>query len=101
MLINTARGGVVDTADVIAGLKDGHIGTFGADVYEGERGLFFYDHSADELQDPLLRQLLAMPNVLITPHQAFATHEAMSNIADTTFYNIGRWAAGETSPNEL
>jgi len=101
MLINASRGGLIKTGDVIAGLSDGHIGAFGADVYEGERGLFFFDHSATGLQDPVLNQLLVMPNVLITPHQAFATQEAMANIAETSFNNIDCWAGGDISPNEL
>jgi D-lactate dehydrogenase len=101
MLINTSRGGLVKTIDVIAALTAGHISAFGADVYEAERGLFFFDHSATGLQDPVLKQLLDMPNVLITPHQAFATHEAMTNIAETSFTNIDCWANGSASPNEL
>jgi D-lactate dehydrogenase len=101
MLINTSRGGLVKTTEVIDALARGHISAFGADVYEAERGLFFFDHSAAGLKDPVLKKLLDMPNVLVTPHQAFATHEAMTNIADTSFSNIDCWAHGEASPNEL
>jgi D-lactate dehydrogenase len=101
MLINTARGGVVNTADVIEGLRGGRIGAYGADVYERERGLFFYDHSAKNLDDPLLLEMLSIPNVLITPHQAFATHEALGNIAENTFFSLACWNAGKDSPNEL
>ncbi len=101
MLINTARGRVVKTNDVLAALRSGHIGAFGADVYEGEHGLFFYDRSADVLTDQVLLQLLQMPNVLITPHQAYATVEALTNIADTTFINVDCWDNEKESPNEL
>jgi len=101
MLINTGRGGCVNTADVIKYLENGHIGYFGTDVYENERGIFFYDHSAEEMKDEMLKKLLVMPNVLITPHQAFATNEALNNIAATTFYNIDCWNRGQRSENEL
>lgn len=101
MLINTSRGAVVKTDDVIAALKRGHIGSFGADVYEREKGVFFYDRSAQVPEDPTLKALLQMPNVLITPHQAFATKEALQNIATTTCDNIRHWMKGERSNNEL
>lgn len=101
MLINTSRGALVNTADVIEGLQSGHIGWYGADVYEHEKGVFFYDRSDDGFEDELLEGLLRLPNVLVTPHQAFATGEALGNIADTTFYNIGCWAAEKQSENEL
>jgi D-lactate dehydrogenase len=101
MLINTARGAVVNTADVIQGLQDGQIGYYGADVYEGEKGIFFYDRTDNAPEDPVLRQLLGMPNVLITPHQAYATHEALRNIADTTCENIRNWGLGKSAAHEL
>ncbi|MFN0083674.1 MAG: 2-hydroxyacid dehydrogenase [Ferruginibacter sp.] len=101
MLINTGRGGCVNTADVIEGLENGQIGYYGADVYENERGIFFCDLTGKELNDDMLKKLLAMPNVLITPHQAFATVQALTNIADTTFYNIDCMLKGEQSKNTL
>jgi D-lactate dehydrogenase len=101
MIINTARGAVVDTGDLLKYLDKGIIGSYGADVYENERGIFFVDHSAKGIQDKTLKQLLAKKNVLITPHQGFATYEALVNIADITFYNILEWAAGATPDNEL
>ncbi|MBS1575666.1 MAG: 2-hydroxyacid dehydrogenase [Bacteroidetes bacterium] len=101
MLINTGRGACVNTTDVLHYLESGHIGYFGADVYEKERGLFFHDWTGKALNDDLLKRLLMLPNVLITPHQAFATKEALGNIAETTFYNIECWAAGRCSDNEL
>jgi D-lactate dehydrogenase len=101
MLINTARGAVVNTADVLAALQSGQIGSYGADVYEREKGVFFYDHSSSIPDDPMLHELLAHPNVLLTPHQAFVTWEALSNLAETTCFNIACWQRGASSPNEL
>ena len=101
MLINTARGGVVKTEDVLAALESGQIGYYGMDVYEKEKGLFFYDHSNKKLDDPLLARLMNMPNVLITPHQAFATHEALTNIASISFDSIYNWSINGVSENEL
>ncbi|MCS6989388.1 MAG: 2-hydroxyacid dehydrogenase [Chloroherpetonaceae bacterium] len=101
MLINTSRGGLVKTSAVLAGLKSGKIGYFGIDVYEEEKGLFFYDRSNQVLQDEILAQLMVFPNVLITSHQAFLTDTALRNIAETTFETINAWAEGRESPNEL
>lgn len=101
MLINTSRGGCINTADVLSSLETGHIGYFGTDVYEKERGLFFHDWTGKEITDDILKRLLALPNVLVTPHQAFATKEALANIAETTFYNITCWSNGKLSENEL
>lgn len=88
MLINTGRGGVVDTRAVIEGLKSGRIGALGLDVYEEEADLFFEDLSSQVLRDDVFARLLTFPNVLITGHQAFFTHEALDNIAETTLGNI-------------
>jgi D-lactate dehydrogenase len=101
MIINTSRGGCVNTIDLIEGLNNNRIGSYGADVYEKEKGIFFYDYTYKELKDDILKKLLAMQNVLITPHQAFATKEALKNIADTTAYNIECWSKNERSKNEL
>ena len=100
-LLRYSRGGCVHTADIITGLENGRIGYYGADVYENERGVFFYDHSDKEIRDPMLKKLLSMPNVLVTPHQAFATQEALGNIATATFDHIGCWENGQDSLNEL
>jgi D-lactate dehydrogenase len=91
MLINTSRGGLVRTTDVIAALKSGKIGYLGLDVYEFEKGLFFEDHECDVVKDPLLHSLLNYPNVLITPHQAYLTKEALQEIADQTIKNLDLW----------
>jgi D-lactate dehydrogenase len=101
MLINTGRGGCVNTADVIEGLENGHIGYYGADVYENERGIFFYDFSGRELKDDMLKKLLTMPDVLITPHRAFVTEEALTNIAAATFHTIDCWKKNLHPKNEL
>jgi D-lactate dehydrogenase len=101
VIINTARGAIINTADVIAGLEDGTIAALALDVYEHEKGVFFYDHSGKDLHDPMLSTLMSMPNVLITPHQAFATHEALKNIAETTIDNLDHWSLKAASPNEV
>lgn len=101
MLINTARGAVINTEHVIEALENGKIGYLGLDVYEKEKGIFFYDYSKNQITDEMLKKLMCYPNVIITPHQAFATNEALSNIADTTFYNIDCWALNKKSNNEL
>jgi D-lactate dehydrogenase len=101
MLINTSRGGLVNTVDVIKGLKNGIIGYLGLDVYEQEQGLFFNDFSDTILQDDVIARLMTFPNVLITSHQAFLTHTALHNIAETTLANITCWAEGKESANEL
>ena len=101
MIINTSRGAVIKTEDLITYLENGIIGSYGMDVYEHEKGIFFYDHSAEKLQDKMLLKLLSMKNVLVTPHQAFATYEALTNIAETTFYNLLEWNEGFRSDNEL
>lgn len=101
MIVNTARGAVVNTKHLITYLDKGIVGSYGMDVYEHERGIFFYDHSGEKLHDAILENLLARKNVLITPHQAFATHEALMNIADATFYNILEWNQGLKPENEL
>jgi D-lactate dehydrogenase len=88
MLINTSRGKLIRTADIIKALKSKHIGYLGMDVYEEEEGLFFEDHSDDILQDDLIARLMTFRNVIITSHQAFLTETALRNIADTTVQNL-------------
>jgi len=101
MLINTSRGGLVQTVDVVEGLKSGKIGYFGMDVYEEEEGLFFDDHSQDILQDDVIARLMTFRNVLITSHQAFLTDTALQNITSTTIHNLDCFEAGIPSGNEL
>lgn len=88
MLINTSRGAVIDTRAVIDGLKSGQIGHLGLDVYEEEADLFFEDLSEQVIRDDVFARLITFPNVVITGHQGFFTHEAMSAIAETTMANV-------------
>jgi D-lactate dehydrogenase len=101
MLINTSRGGLLNTCDVIAALKSGQVAYLGLDVYEEESGLFFEDHSEDLLQDDVIARLMTFPNVLITGHQAFLTREALENIAYTTAENLDCFAKNKACENEL
>lgn len=88
MIINTGRGALVETQALIDGLKSGHIGHVGLDVYEEESDLFFENLSSQIIQDDVFARLLTFPNVLITGHQAFLTQEALTAIAETTMENI-------------
>ncbi len=101
IIINTARGGVLNTSHVIGGLMNRTIGALGMDVYENEKGTFFKDHSHDIPKDDVLIKLNAMSNVLITGHHAFLTHEALTNIAETTIRNLDGWVHGKVLENEL
>ena len=101
MLINTSRGGLIDTKAVIQGLKSRHIGSLALDVYEQEKSLFFEDLSEEIIQDDLFERLLTFPNVVITGHQAFFTAEALNNIAETTLNNIQAVERGETCLNQI
>lgn len=97
MIINTSRGGLINTKDVIDALKTGHIGYLGIDVYEQEEALFFRDRSGDIIVDDIIQRLMSFPNVLVTAHQAFFTKEAMDQIAETTLYNIKAITEGKTA----
>lgn len=101
MLINTSRGGLIDTKAVIKGLKSGKIGYLGLDVYEQEEDLFFEDYSNTVIQDDLFQRLLTFPNVLITGHQAFFTVEALRSIAETTLGNISEFEQGKPCVNQV
>lgn len=101
MLINTGRGGLIDTKALIKYLDSGHIGYAGLDVYEHEAEIFFHDHSEEIIKDEMLSRLLTMPNVLITGHQAFLTNEALGNIADTTLQNVRDFELGFPLKNEV
>ncbi|WP_119393880.1 2-hydroxyacid dehydrogenase [Salinibius halmophilus] len=94
MLLNTSRGGLIDTPAVIEGLKSGQIGHVGLDVYEEEEDLFFEDYSNNVLQDDTFARLQTFPNVIITGHQAFFTKEALTAIAKVTFSNLNAFAEG-------
>jgi D-lactate dehydrogenase len=101
ILINIARGALVHTQNLLQALASKRIAGYGADVYEHENGIFFYDHSENKPEDKILQQLIDLSNVILTPHQAFATKEALTTIAETTFYNINCWQQNESGKNEL
>ncbi len=94
MLINTSRGGVIDTKALIGALKKGRLGSVGLDVYEEEGDLFFRDLSSTAIQDDVFVRLLTFPNVLITAHQGFFTREACEGIARTTIENLTGFEKG-------
>lgn len=94
-IINTSRGALIDAEALLQGIKDRQIGAACLDVYEEESDIFFEDKSGHIMNDDILLQLIAMPNVLITSHQAFLTKEALGNIADTTVQNIERFFSNE------
>lgn len=100
-LINTSRGGLVDTGAAYRALKSKKIGHFGIDVYEEEDSLFFEDLSTEIIQDDLFMRLTTFPNVFITGHQAFFTNNALTNIADTTLANIKEFEKTGKSVNEV
>lgn len=101
MLVNTGRGALIDSRALLDALKAGHIGGAGLDVYEEEEGIFFQDLSGQVLQDDVLARLLTFPNVLVTSHQAFLTHEALANIAETTLASVRAFEQGEPLVNEV
>jgi D-lactate dehydrogenase len=101
MLINTSRGGLMDTGAVLNGLKRHQIGYLGLDVYEQEGSLFFEDHSLDIIQDDTIKLLISLPNVIVTGHQAYFTKEAINHISETTVQNILAFANNEKLINEV
>jgi D-lactate dehydrogenase len=101
MLINTGRGKLIKTSDLIEGLKSGQIGSAGLDVYEEESQYFFEDLSDRVLGDDVLARLLSFNNVIITSHQGFFTREALHNIAETTLKNINDYYSGRKLENEV
>ncbi|MFC3881782.1 2-hydroxyacid dehydrogenase [Algoriphagus namhaensis] len=100
-IINTSRGALINTKDAISGLKKGKIGFLGIDVYEQEENLFFQNLSEEILQDEQIARLMTFPNVLITGHQAFLTHEALSEIARVTLLNLDQIEAGMELDNQV
>ncbi len=95
MLINTSRGQLINTTDLLVAMENRKIGYLGLDVYEFEKDLFFEDHEMDKIKDAQLTALLQYPNVLITPHQAYLTTEALQEIADQTIKSLDLWQAGK------
>ncbi len=101
MIINTGRGKLIKTEDLIDGLRSHQIGSAGLDVYEEEANYFYEDRSDKMIDDDKLALLLMMPNVIITSHQAFFTQEATHNIAVTTLQNILDFAEDKPLVNEV
>ena len=101
MLINTGRGMLIHTNDLIEGLKNKKIGSAGLDVYEEESEYFYEDKSDKIIDDDVLARLLSFNNVVVTSHQAFFTHEAMQNIAETTLQNIQDFINNKKLINEV
>ncbi|MFD7103332.1 2-hydroxyacid dehydrogenase [Streptomyces celluloflavus] len=101
ILVNSSRGGLVDTAALVETLKAGRLAGVGLDVYEEEAGLFFLDKSLDVISDDTLARLMTFGNVLVTSHQAYFTAEAVGQIVDTTVANVEDYLAGRTNENTL
>ena len=101
MLINTSRGAVINTIDAVKALKKRQLGYLGIDVYEGEKALFNKDLSKNIIQDDLVERLMSFNNVIITPHQAFFTLEAVEQIAMITIRNFSDFEMGISNGNEV
>ena len=101
VLINTSRGGLIDSEALLAALRDGLVGAAGLDVYEEESEWFYEDRSDVTRQNKTLSLLVSMPNVIVTSHQAFLTREALTNIASTTLGNLDAFFSGEPLENEI
>ena len=99
MIVNTSRGALVDTEALIEGLRSRKIGAACLDVYEEEAELFYEDRSEAIIEDDTLVRLIAMPNVIVSSHQAFLTKEALNNIAAVTVDNLLKFGRGEPSPD--
>ncbi|WP_394973081.1 2-hydroxyacid dehydrogenase [uncultured Croceitalea sp.] len=101
ILINTSRGAIVEHKALLKALETKQLGAYGADVYEKEKGIFFKDNSSSGLKDEQLKKLLSFSNVILTPHQAFVTEEALERIAEITIQNLNEFEKGKTCKNEL
>ena len=101
LLVNTSRGGLIDTEAAIASLKSGGLGGLAIDVYEQETDLFFQDLSSEIIADDVIQRLVSFPNVIVTGHQAFFTREAVGTIAATTLESIADFEAGRPLRNQV
>ncbi|MFF8091632.1 2-hydroxyacid dehydrogenase [Streptomyces sp. NPDC016675] len=101
ILLNSSRGGLVDTAALVTELRAGRFTGVGLDVYEAEAGLFFLDKSLEAIADDTLARLVTFPNVLVTSHQAYYTEDAVGQIVDATVRNVLDYRAGRRSENVL
>ena len=100
-ILNTSRGALIDAEALLTALKESRVGGAGLDVYEEESSLFFEDFSGSVIQDDVLSLLVNMPNVIVTSHQAFLTHEALSGIAEVTIDNLNSFFSGKELKNEV
>ena len=101
LLINTSRGGLIDTEAVIDALSSGQLGGLAIDVYEQEAELFFRDLSGTIVDDVLMQRLITFPNVIVTGHQAFLTREAVTTISETTLRSVTEFETGKPLTNEV
>ncbi|MCX5225705.1 2-hydroxyacid dehydrogenase [Streptomyces sp. NPDC006553] len=101
ILVNSSRGGLIDTEALVAELRAGRFAGVGLDVYEAEAGLFFLDKSLEVVEDDTLARLVTFPNVVVTSHQAYYTEDAVGQIIDTTVRNVLDYTAGRRSENVL
>ncbi|MFC8345364.1 2-hydroxyacid dehydrogenase [Streptomyces sp. NPDC057280] len=101
ILVNSSRGGLIDTAALVTELRAGRFAGVGLDVYEAEAGLFFLDRSLEAIEDDTLARLVTFPNVLVTSHQAYYTGDAVGQIVDATVRNVLDYKAGRRSENVL
>ncbi|MFF9014007.1 2-hydroxyacid dehydrogenase [Streptomyces sp. NPDC014870] len=101
ILVNSSRGGLIDTEALVGELRAGRFAGVGLDVYEAEAGLFFLDKSLEVVEDDTLARLVTFPNVVVTSHQAYYTVDAVAQIVDTTVQNVLDYAAGRRSENVL
>ncbi|MEU8761866.1 2-hydroxyacid dehydrogenase [Streptomyces sp. NPDC048659] len=101
ILVNSSRGGLVDTEALVTELRAGRFTGVGLDVYEAEVGLFFLDKSLEVVEDDTLARLVTFPNVIVTSHQAYYTVDAVGQIIDTTVQNVLDYLAGRRSENVL
>lgn len=101
ILVNSSRGGLIDTAALVTELRAGRFSGVGLDVYEAEAGLFFHDKSLEAVEDDTLARLVTFPNVLVTSHQAYYTEDAVGQIVDATVRNVLDYRAGRRSENVL
>ncbi|WP_306326927.1 2-hydroxyacid dehydrogenase [Streptomyces venezuelae] len=101
ILVNSSRGGLVDTDALVTELRAGRFAGVGLDVYEAEAGLFFLDKSLEVVEDDTLARLVTFPNVVVTSHQAYYTEDAVGQIIDTTVQNVLHYVAGRRDENVL
>ncbi|MCG7525213.1 2-hydroxyacid dehydrogenase [Streptomyces sp. OfavH-34-F] len=101
ILVNSSRGGLVDTSALVGELRAGRFLGVGLDVYEAEAGLFFLDKSLEGVDDDTLARLVTFPNVIVTSHQAYYTRDAVGQIIDATVRNVDDYLAGRTGDNVL